>query len=182
MRRGAPPQIVEDDAAEVGTCSVEELIAALSEQSKTTAVLDVRSGDELVKGKIPTARHVPSEALLDGEAGTKQAHTLIADFAKENVEKLIVHCMYSMGRGPAVVQLLAACGKEDGAPLEILLLEGGFHKYLNQVYTMNGGGTVGDVPALLEKVDANAWRLTATHGLVESAAVEAMETLGKDSL
>jgi len=153
-----------------------ELIKKLRSADAGMRVLDVRTEQEFAGGHIAGATHLPSEALLDGPGGEERDQDFIRSVAGDGVKTLIVHCMYSQCRGPAVVQRLAVAAADAKVPVEIALLCGGFHKFVNTVHDEEGG--TGDVPGLLEGFQPKFWRRTKSHGLVESDAVDGLEQLG----
>jgi len=164
-----------EEIPEASTIGVEDLVAALKD-GQAIKVLDVRTDTEFASGHIAGAIHQTSEALLDDASGEVTTKDLIERLAKESVEKLVVHCMYSTNRGPAVVNSLTAATAELGVKLEVALLVGGFHKFMNTVW--EGEGTGGDVPGLLEGMKSNHWRRTKSHGLVAADAVDGLAELG----
>jgi hypothetical protein len=89
----------------------------LSEQFDKLLILDVRSNDFL-GGNIPFAHNIPSIN-----------YKLISQYVKP-YDNIIVHCMYSSLRGPGVVKRLEI----DYPNKNIMLLEGGFHKYFNEIF------------------------------------------------
>jgi len=175
MRRTAPVT-VHVETPEVHTITVEELTAALQDEKSTTKILDVRTDLEFAAGRVAGARHEFCDELLDGEAGEAKAREVLGALAAEGAQKVVILCMYSSGRGPAVAQSLASVSAENGLGLEVALLEGGFHKFINSA--IKPDAAVGDVPGMIEGVHPPFWRRTNTHGLVEAAAVTSLETLG----
>lgn len=168
MPRPAPLCGDEHPEAQFITC--EDLVAALTSRDGSTAVLDVRTDREFESGRIVGAVHAPSDSLLDGDTGKEFRTRLLQDFEAKGVQKLVVTCMYSQSNGPAVVQSMSSI---DGVPIQLVILEGGFHKFINTVCdeANNHNG-------LLEGFQPHAFRRTKSHGLVEEEAVKGLETLG----
>lgn len=142
----------------------------------TTSVLDVRTEIEFQLGHIAGADNIPTEALLDGEEGERIAKEFLCGLREKGVCVLVLYCMYSQCRGPAIVAMLNSVSFHEGLGIEIALLAGGFHKFLNMVADPQGEG--GDVPGLLQDFQKEAWRRTESHGFVEAGAVEGLEELG----
>mmetsp|Transcript_28576 Transcript_28576/g.45887 ORF Transcript_28576/g.45887 Transcript_28576/m.45887 type:complete len:189 (-) Transcript_28576:179-745(-) len=181
MPRPPPPPLsaaTAEEIPEASSISVEDLVESLRAGGAGIAVLDVRTDREFASGHIAGARHETSEALLDDASREARTKELIEGLAKEGVDRLVVHCMYSTNRGPAVVNSLTAVAADLGVKMEVSLLCGGFHKYMNTVWDGEISGC--DVPGLLANVKPKAWRRTQSHGFVEAEAVEGLEELGVD--
>eukprot|EP00931_Biecheleriopsis_adriatica_P012208 TRINITY_DN113333_c0_g1_i1.p1 TRINITY_DN113333_c0_g1~~TRINITY_DN113333_c0_g1_i1.p1 ORF type:complete len:196 (+),score=46.86 TRINITY_DN113333_c0_g1_i1:68-655(+) len=178
MPRPPPPPLCAATAEEIPEASiiqVNELVSALQSGGGGTRVLDVRTDEEFASGHVKGALHETSEALLDDSMREDRTKELIQSLSKEGVDRLVVHCMYSTNRGPAVVHSLTSAAAELGAKLEVCLLYGGFHKFINTVW-QEGDGT--EVPEMIEGLKAKHWRRTHSHGLVVADAVEGLEELG----
>jgi Cdc25 family phosphatase len=159
--------------------SVLELANALQPNPRPdVGVLDVRTDSEYAGGRIQGAMHVPSETFTENpNTGENYAKEILFSFAGRGIKVLVVHCMYSQCRGPLVANMLASLLKAVGLAdkMEVCILDGGFHKFLNAVRTKND--TVADVPGLIQGLDARKWRKTAEQGLVEADAVQTVEEL-----
>lgn len=179
-RSGLPLEmdVAADEHPLVHHWTVVELASALQQGRKDLGVLDVRTDSEVAGGRIKGSRHVPSENFTENpNIGEGLAKEILAEFARKGIKTLVVHCMYSQCRGPLVANMLASLLKAEGHSdtMEICILDGGFHKFLNAVRTKND--TVGDIPGLVEGLKAQKWRKTATQGLVEADAVQTVEEL-----
>jgi rhodanese-related sulfurtransferase len=96
--------------------SIKDFINNFDTEYKNYIVLDVRSID-FIGGNIPNAINI--EALKYNEI----------KLLVENKNNIIVHCMYSSLRAPGVVNRLL----DDYPNKNILLLNGGFNKYFNEI-------------------------------------------------
>lgn len=164
-----PAQLCED-SAETQSITSEELVEALTKKDVKIAVLDVRTDQEFNRGHIVGASHTPSDTLLDGDLGKELCTKLLKEFEGKGVEKLVIHCMYSQSHGPAVLQSMSNI---DGITLQLIILEGGFHKFMNTITDETGNHN-----GLLEGFQPHAWRRTKSHGLVDEDAVQGLEALG----
>ena len=102
---------------------------------KEYLVIDVRS-DDFIGGNIIGAINIPSNQ-----------YNKIKLFV-ENKNNIIIHCMYSSIRGPGVVKRLV----KDYPEKNIILLEGGFNKYFNEVIKIN--------KTLIENYDLTCWNFS----------------------
>lgn len=175
--RPAPIVDATDEHPQVQNMPVPDLVAALTGCSKV-AVLDVRTTEEFAGGHIIGARHEPSERFLgDRNAGEALGKEIVSIFAASDVKTIVVYCQYSNCSGPLIANILASVTKAERSPLEVALLDGGFHKFLNSVRGKEGDA-IGNVPGLIEGVKAKKWRRTSTRGLVDADAVDELEQLG----
>mmetsp|Transcript_49866 Transcript_49866/g.79194 ORF Transcript_49866/g.79194 Transcript_49866/m.79194 type:complete len:191 (-) Transcript_49866:59-631(-) len=175
-----PPPITEaaEEHPEVSKISVAELVAATEgdEKNKELQCLDVRTDEEYNSGHVVGAMNVPSEQLLGEGVQESVAEELLSKFHAAGTKTVVVYCMYGQGRSPTIANTLAALAKASGLSLEIALLEGGFHAFINAVHSKEEDA-IGDVPGLVQNVKPVKWRRTSTHGLVNADAVASVEQL-----
>jgi rhodanese-related sulfurtransferase len=162
----------EEHASEVGEITVEELIPRLSASEPGLVVIDVRTDGEYSGGHIRGADHVCSEALLDDGSGASLGAELLSRHMAAGAREIIVVCMYSSDRGPWVGKKLLGLVPDSGSDVKISVLQGGFHRFLNVAMP-----SAGSTSELIESFEAEKWRRTETHGLVEANAVEGLEEL-----
>jgi len=183
-KRGSCPPPLEhaaEEHPEVHRMLVTELIAAVNGGRSDVAILDVRTDSEYAGGHIKGAKHVPGERFLDNkDTGEALAEEIICGFAASGAKTIVVLCMYSQCRGPLVADTLAAHlahSKVDAKSMEILLLEGGFHKFLNTVRGKDGDAISDANCGLIENVKARSWVRTSTRGFVCSDQHSSLEML-----
>jgi len=141
------------------------------------AVLDVRTDREFNSGRVAGARHVPHDGMLDNlNIKEGMAKEIISGYCSCGVKQIVVVCMYSQCSSPLIANTLAAVAKTSRQPVEILVLDGGFHSFLNKIHKMYGDA-MNNVPGLIEGVQRNMWRRTSTRGFVEADTVDCVEQL-----
>mmetsp|Transcript_40767 Transcript_40767/g.118097 ORF Transcript_40767/g.118097 Transcript_40767/m.118097 type:complete len:186 (-) Transcript_40767:64-621(-) len=175
-----PMSLEETGSAHVHAISVEEavpLVQRAANGEPKVQIIDVRSDEEFASGHITGARHVPFSDLLESAAAEARAAELLASLEAGGAETVLVHCMYSQSRGPTVARSLASLAEDKGLRLEVALLEGGFHSFVNHVHS---GGDVAAISAgdLVSNFNPERWRVTPDRGLVEADAVDAARELG----
>mmetsp|Transcript_93092 Transcript_93092/g.260330 ORF Transcript_93092/g.260330 Transcript_93092/m.260330 type:complete len:187 (-) Transcript_93092:85-645(-) len=178
-----PDTLQETSDAHVNVLSVEDAIALLQRATAgetKVEIVDVRSDDEFAGGYIAGAQHVPFADILESSAAEAKAAELLETLSATGADAILVHCMYSQGRGPAVARSLATLVEAKGLQLEVDIIDGGFHSFLNKVH---GDGEPAPLPAgglgdLVSGFKPDRWRRTPTCGLVEVDAVEAAKELG----
>merc|ERR1719253_1867955 len=89
--------------------------------------------------------------------------------------------MYSHSGSPLVANLLAVTAKTEGKQVDVVVLDGGFHKFLNTV-SGSDDAAIANVPGLVEGVVARSWKRTKTRGLVDAREVEQMEQLSPPAI
>lgn len=179
MPRPKPIQEHVDEHPDIPVVNTQELAATLKSNHSAMSVLDVRTDKECEGGHVIGSRHVCSERILDAESGPALVKEILATYAAAGTQTVVVHCMYSQCRGPTIANILASAAKSEGRDISIALLEGGFHKFLNDVHTENAmqPESINDVPGLVGGVKPHKWRRTAKHGLVEADAYDAIDQL-----
>jgi hypothetical protein len=158
------------------TISVEDLVAKLRSVDRgDVAVLGVWSESPFDGGQIIDAHHSGVEVLVNSPDTACQDVLRAMNIYSLYKRTLVVYSMYSQGRTVNVVRLLADAAKGMNLDVDVCLLEGGLHKFVNTV--CRGFSNVVDVPGLLQQTRSEAWAQTPNHGFVSAMEQHQRESL-----
>eukprot|EP00746_Dinoflagellata_sp_MGD_P022683 gnl/MRDRNA2_/MRDRNA2_15308_c0_seq1.p1 gnl/MRDRNA2_/MRDRNA2_15308_c0~~gnl/MRDRNA2_/MRDRNA2_15308_c0_seq1.p1 ORF type:complete len:166 (+),score=29.58 gnl/MRDRNA2_/MRDRNA2_15308_c0_seq1:200-697(+) len=118
-------------------------------------VVDVRGRDH-IGGHIPGSLHMPSTSIVCKQAWCQELARVVVEFhqmARVDACIVVFHCMYSEIRGPERAELfqtfLRSQDLEEFQEIQVMLLDGGFHSWLNMYYMSN--------PEMIEDLDQRWW-------------------------
>mmetsp|Transcript_57059 Transcript_57059/g.121249 ORF Transcript_57059/g.121249 Transcript_57059/m.121249 type:complete len:186 (-) Transcript_57059:360-917(-) len=173
-----PPKLVLEEAGDAIFKEVSVDEAASKILDGKLQVVDVRDDGEYSSGHIKGSKHVPWEDLVEGEKADANVSKLLDQLKADGTDHVLIVCMYSSGRGPTVAQRLTSFAEAHNMALDVCILDGGFHGFVNKA---RGGGTDSKVACdLLEGYKPEHWCETPNRGLVTANAVDAMKELEVD--
>jgi len=166
-----------DLSEEVKTISARELAAKLQEEGEgRLSALGVWADHPFQGCHIVGAQNAIVERLLDEQTGREHCKEVLSKVANgKDSPTLIVYSMYSQGRTLAVVKAIQASASESGIKVDIFLLDGGLHAFVNAL--CRGQSQISDKPGLLEGTIPENWRMTNCNGFVNTVEVVALEEL-----